>query len=241
MGIYGWPWLLTAVVLSSLLAGPAHALELTSQIDLNRHPIGYLTLLIFFVAYGFVAVEKAIEMRKSKPIMLAAGLIWALLGIVYAVRGESAALEVAAKHVILDYGELMLFLVVAITYVNTMRERRVFEALRSILVTLKLSYRQLFWLLGGIAFVLGPIIDNLTTALVLGAVVVAVGVGNFHFIVMGCIIIVVAANAGGTFSPFGEHPHPPVDQRRSHVEGGVPQVTKLGIHGELLLATGFAR
>ncbi len=196
--------LLTASASLTLLAAPAHALETAPHIDLTRHPIGYLALLIFFIAYGFVVVEKAIQLRKSKPVMLAAGLIWALLGIIYAMHGQSAALEVAAKHVILDYGELMLFLVVAITYVNTMQERRVFDALRTRLVNLKLSYRQLFWLVGALAFVFGPIIDNLTTALVMGAVVVAVGVGNYQFIVMGCIIIVVAANAGGVFSPFGD-------------------------------------
>lgn len=187
-----------------LLTVPAEAAEISSPIDLTRHPVGYLALMIFFIAYGLVIIEKAIQLHKSKPVMLAAGLIWALLGVAYAMHGESAALETAAKHVILDYGELMLFLIVAITYVNTMQERRVFEALRAGLVSMNLSYRQLFWLIGGLAFVFGPIIDNLTTALVMGAVVVAVGVGNYHFIVMGCIIIVVAANAGGVFSPFGD-------------------------------------
>jgi len=195
---------LAASLTVPVLVTSAHAQEAVSPIDLTRHPVGYLALLIFFVAYGFVAVEKVIQLRKSKPVMLAAGLIWALLGIVYAVNGQSAELEVAAKHVILDYGELMLFLVVAITYVNTMQERRVFDALRTRLVSMKLSYRQLFWLVGGLAFVFGPIIDNLTTALVMGAVVVAIGVGNYRFIVLGCIIIVVAANAGGVFSPFGD-------------------------------------
>ena len=197
-------WLLAALLLLSLFITSAHAAETATRIDLTRHPVGYLALLIFFVAYGFVVVEKAIQLHKSKPVMLAAGLIWALLGVAYAMHGESAALEAAAKHVILDYGELMLFLVVAITYVNTMQERRVFDALRTRLVALGLSYRQLFWMVGGLAFVFGPIIDNLTTALVLGAVVVAVGVGNYQFIVLGCIIVVVAANAGGVFSPFGD-------------------------------------
>ncbi len=196
--------LVPAAILFFFLADQAHASAAAGQIDLTRHPVGYLALVIFFVAYGFVAIEKAIQMRKSKPVMLAAGLIWALLGIVYAMNGQSAALEAAAKHVILDYGELMLFLVVAITYVNTMQERRVFDALRSRLIRLHLSYRQLFWLVGGLAFIFGPIIDNLTTALVMGAVVVAIGVGSYQFIVLGCIIIVVAANAGGVFSPFGD-------------------------------------
>ena len=187
-----------------LVAIPPPAQAATSTLDLTQHPVGSLALLIFFIAYGFVTVEKAIHLRKSKPVMLAAGLIWGLLGIVYALHGQTAALEAAAKHVILDYGELMLFLIVAITYVNTMQERRVFAALRAELVSKNLSYRQLFWMVGGLAFVFGPIIDNLTTALVMGAVVVAVGVGNYRFIVLGCVIIVVAANAGGVFSPFGD-------------------------------------
>lgn len=196
--------LLAACIGTVLLSTPALAQEPTAHIDLTQHPVGYLALVIFFLAYGMVAVEKAIQLHKSKPVMLAAGLIWGLLGIIYATQGQSPALEAAAKHVILDYGELMLFLVVAITYVNTMQERRVFDTLRTRLVSLNLSYRQLFWLVGCLAFFFGPIIDNLTTALVMGAVVVAVGVGNYRFIVMGCIIIVVAANAGGVFSPFGD-------------------------------------
>jgi len=202
----GRVWAAVALVFALLVLAPAplQAQEAASMIDLTQHPVGYLALLIFFVAYGFVAVEEVIQLRKSKPVVLAAGLIWALLGLVYTLNGKSAQLEAAAKHVILDYGELMLFLIVAITYVNTMQERRVFDALRAKLVSLKLSYRQLFWLIGGLAFFFGPIIDNLTTALVMGAVVVAVGVGNYRFIVMGCIIIVVAANAGGVFSPFGD-------------------------------------
>ncbi|MGE0627872.1 MAG: sodium:proton antiporter NhaD [Hyphomicrobiaceae bacterium] len=199
-----WQRLLLGFVLLSLPAVPAHAADIAARIDLTRHPIGYLALVIFFIAYGLVIVEKAVQMHKSKPVMLAAGLIWALLGIAYAMHGESAALEAAAKHVIMDYGELMLFLIVAITYVNTMQERRVFDALRTRLARMQLSYRQLFWLVGGLAFLFGPIIDNLTTALVMGAVVVAVGAGNYQFIVMGCIVIVVAANAGGVFSPFGD-------------------------------------
>ncbi len=202
--IRGSMGLLAACVGTVLLNTPAMAQESAARIDLTQHPVGYLALMIFFLAYGFVAVEKAIQLHKSKPVMLAAGLIWGLMGIVYALEGRSAVLEEAAKHVILDYGELMLFLIVAITYVNMMQERRVFDALRTRLVSLNLSYRQLFWLVGGLAFIFGPIIDNLTTALVMGAVVVAVGVGNYRFIVMGCIIIVIAANAGGVFSPFGD-------------------------------------
>lgn len=203
-----WPRisLLTALTLlfGAALNSPLLAATPAPTLDLTRHPVGYLALAIFFMAYAFVAVEESIQLRKSKPVVMAAGLIWGLLGIVYWMNGQSAALEAAAKHTILEYGELMLFLIVAITYVNTMQERRVFDALRTKLTNLNLSYKQLFWLIGGFAFFFCPIIDNLTTALVMGAVVVAVGVGNYRFIVLGCVILVVAANAGGVFSPFGD-------------------------------------
>lgn len=89
------------------------------------------------------------------------------------------------------------------TYVNSMSERRVFEALRSWLVRHRFSYRQLFWITGIFSFFLSPVIDNLTTALVMGAVVLAVGQNNARFVRLACINIVVAANAGGAFSPFG--------------------------------------
>jgi len=85
-----------------------------------------------------------------------------------------------------------------------MEERLVFESLRSWLTRKGFSYRQLFWLTGMLAFLLSPIADNLTTALLMGAVVMAVGSESPRFVAIGCINIVVAANAGGAFSPFGD-------------------------------------
>ena len=90
------------------------------------------------------------------------------------------------------------------TYVNSMQERQVFESLRAWLARRNFSYRMLFWATGTLAFFLSPIIDNLTTALVMCAVVMAVGKGNDRFIGLACVNIVVAANAGGAVSPFGD-------------------------------------
>jgi Na+/H+ antiporter NhaD/arsenite permease-like protein len=85
-----------------------------------------------------------------------------------------------------------------------MSERNIFEALRGRLVSRGLSFRAVFWLTGMLAFFISPVADNLTTALVMGAVVMAMGAGNGRFIAAACINVVVAANAGGTFSPFGD-------------------------------------
>jgi Na+/H+ antiporter NhaD/arsenite permease-like protein len=66
------------------------------------------------------------------------------------------------------------------------------------------SYRKLFWLTGVLAFFISPVADNLTTALLMCAVVLAVGRDNPRFVSLSCINIVVGANAGGAFSPFGD-------------------------------------
>ncbi|WP_309665845.1 sodium:proton antiporter NhaD [Tabrizicola sp.] len=174
------------------------------DLDLTGHWAGILSLIIFVIAYIMVVFEESTHMAKSKPVMLAAGLIWALIGIAYMMAGQSEAAHSHAREIIEEYGELFLFLIVAITYVNTLEERRAFDVLRVKLIGLGLGYRQLFVLTGILAFFLSSVLDNLTTALVMGAVVMALGRDNAKFVVIGCISIVVAANAGGAFSPFGD-------------------------------------
>jgi NhaD family Na+/H+ antiporter len=175
-----------------------------SSMDLTGSGVGYAALVIFAVAYLVVMSEEFTHLRKSKPVILAAGLIWAAIAAVYTGNGDSHSVEAALRHNLLEFSELFLFLLAAMTYVNTMDERLVFEALRTRLVRRGFSYRSLFWLTGLLAFFLSPILDNLTTALVLCAVLLAVGKDNARFVSIGCINIVVAANAGGAFSPFGD-------------------------------------
>ncbi len=174
------------------------------HIDLTTSWVGYASLIIFVVAYGFVMAEEYTHMRKSKPVLLAAGIIWGIIGWIYASHGFTHAAEAAARHNILEYAELFLFLLVAMTYINAMEERQVFETLRVKLVNAGFSLRQIFWLTGVLAFFISPVADNLTTALLMCAVVMAIGKDNVKFISLACINIVVAANAGGAFSPFGD-------------------------------------
>ncbi|MBK8458455.1 MAG: sodium:proton antiporter NhaD [Phyllobacteriaceae bacterium] len=194
-----------ALVLFVAAVLPAAAEDAAAPaLDLSRHWTGYLSLVIFVGAYILVVFEEALHMRKSKPVLMAGGLIWALVGIAYALAGQSDRAHELALGLVEEYGELFLFLFVAITYVNTLEERRVFDNMRAWLVNQGFGYRQLFWITGALAFPLSAILDNLTTALVMGAVVMALGRGSPKFVALGCINIVVAANAGGAFSPFGD-------------------------------------
>ncbi|MBA3312892.1 MAG: sodium:proton antiporter NhaD [Planctomycetaceae bacterium] len=216
--------------------------------------------LLFAVAYLLVVLEEVTHMRKSKPVILAAGLIWTLIAIFpptnVPVHGEAAEAVAASddatagddatasagtaeatgtegreggafgpsqgasgtdelmaareqigeavRHYLMEYAELFLFLLVAMTYVNAMDERRVFDVLRDRLVSSGMGYRSLFWATGWIAFFLSPILDNMTTALVTCAALAAVGRESPKFVAIGCVNLVVASNAGGAFSPFGD-------------------------------------
>ncbi len=182
----------------------ALATETSPAIDLTNHTVGYLALLIFGLAYALVMAEEFLHLRKSKPVIIAAGAIWCLIAYVYMEQGEPHLAGEAIRHNLLEYAELMLFLLVAMTYINAMQERQVFDALRAWLIRRGFGFRTLFWLTGGLAFVISPVADNLTTALLMCAVVMAVGGDNKRFVVLACINIVVAANAGGAFSPFGD-------------------------------------
>ena len=172
--------------------------------ELLLHPVGYISLFIFILAYAFVVTEEGTHLRKSKPVLFAAGLIWGMIAWMGSKYDDSHHVEEAIMHAFSEFSQLMLFLLVAMTFINSMTERNVFNKLRSRLLAQDYSYRTLFWVTGVISFFLSPIADNLTTALVMCAVVMAVGGKNKNFVSIGCVNIVVAANAGGAFSPFGD-------------------------------------
>jgi len=211
------------VVLIAVLFTPfsAFASAGAERLDLTGNWVGITSVLLFFVAYLVVMAEEFTHLRKSKPVMLAAGIIWALIAWHYQSHDIPHIVETALRHNLEEYAELMLFLLVAMTYINAMEERNVFEALRSWLIRKGFGYRALFWVTGLLAFFISPVADNLTTALLMAAVVMAVGGGNKKFVMLSCINIVVAANAGGAFSPFGDITTLMVWQKNIHASNGI--------------------
>lgn len=202
-------WLSCLLAGLSLLLLPLTALAESAggavQIpELSASFYGYASVAIFILAYSLVPLENNIHLLKSKPVLVAAGLIWVLVAIAFNEVGASDQAHHAIRHAIIEYAELFLFLLVAMTYINALEDRNVFQALRAYLISRGYSLRKVFWVTGALAFVISPIADNLTTALLMGAVVMAVGGKNLHFVSIACINVVVAANAGGAFSPFGD-------------------------------------
>ncbi len=173
--------------------------------DLTTSWIGLVCLVIFVVGYYAVAAEEHYHINKAKPALFMGTFMFILFGIYYAANGmDATGLRSEVQHLSLEISEIFFFLLVAMTYIEVLIERRVFDTLKYNLVSKGYSYKKLFWLTGTIAFFLSPVADNLTTALILSTVLITIEKENKSFLVPGAINIVVAANAGGAWSPFGD-------------------------------------
>lgn len=174
-------------------------------INLVAHPLGWGLLGIFLLGYYFIAMEEKYHLDKAKPALFIGTFMFVLIGLYYAwVGADFTPLEEQLDHLILEIAEIFFFLFVAMTYIEALSERGVFSALRAKLIAKGYSYRELFWITGLLSFFISPVADNLTTALILSTVVLAIDTKTKAFLVPSAINIVVAANAGGAWSPFGD-------------------------------------
>ena len=194
--------LLSSIALFAAGGGTAPA---TPAPDLTMTWVGFACLFIFVVGYYFVAAEEKYEIDKAKPALFIGTFMFILVALYYALNGLDLGLvSTEANHLILEIAGIFFFLFVAMTYIESLIHMGVFDRLKYNLISKGYTYRKLFWVTGFIAFFLSPIADNLTTALILSTVLITIEKTRKDFLVPGAINIVVAANAGGAWSPFGD-------------------------------------
>ncbi|MEA2110459.1 MAG: sodium:proton antiporter NhaD [Campylobacterota bacterium] len=173
--------------------------------DITMTWVGFSALVIFVIGYFFIAMEEHYHIDKAKPALLIGTFMMMLVAVYYALNGLNMDMvHEEANHLVLEIAGIFFFLFAAMTYIETLIHMRVFEKLKYNLVSKGYTYKKLFWITGFIAFFLSPIADNLTTALILSTVLITIEQKNKAFLVPGAINIVVAANAGGAWSPFGD-------------------------------------
>jgi Na+/H+ antiporter NhaD/arsenite permease-like protein len=191
---------------TAVTEGLTKAIEHAStDVNLATTWVGWLSLAVFVIAYYFIATEEKYEINKAKPALFAGTFMFMLVGIYYAINGlNPEPLHDELERLILEISEIFFFLLVAMTFIETLLERGVFDLMKYKLVSKGYSYKKLFWLTGFLAFFISPVADNLTTALILSTVLFTIDKKNIAFLVPGAINIVVAANAGGAWSPFGD-------------------------------------
>ncbi|MFO1417168.1 MAG: sodium:proton antiporter NhaD [Methylotetracoccus sp.] len=206
MSLARWLGLMPTVlilILAPTLAG-ATEIESARPLDLSRNWVGYASIAVFCIAYVFAMLEETTMLRKSKPMVFAASIIWIMIASAYVSHDMGELSGKIFRQSLEGYAELFLFILVSMTYLNAMEQRGVFDTLRIWLLSKGFGYRKLFWITGIQSFFMSSVCNNLTTALLMGAVVMAMAKGNQRFIAIACVNIVVATNAGGSFSPFGD-------------------------------------
>lgn len=178
--------------------------EAAARVDLVQEPIGWVLFAIFVIGYYFIATEEKYEINKAKPALFIGTFMFIIIGAYYAYMGyPMQPIDGAIEHLILEIAEIFFFLYVAMTFIESLIERGVFNGLKGRLLSKGYNYKKLFWVTGILAFFISPVADNLTTALILSTVLVTISKEK-AFLIPGAVNIVVAANAGGAWSPFGD-------------------------------------
>lgn len=187
-----------------LLPSLAFAEGTTQALDLKTHFVGYFAVAITVLAYAIAMTEDLHQMSKAKPMVLGSAIIWFAIFIYYSMLyGTAKNVAVIFQSNLTAYAELFLFITVSMTFLNSMTERGIFDALRIVLVNRQYSYRQLFWITGVLAFLLSTVISSLTVGLLMGYIILEIGKNQPKFVGLAGLNAVVAANAGGTMSPLG--------------------------------------
>lgn len=157
-----------------------------------------LLIVIFVVAYAAIALEHPIGVNKSASALLAAGMLW----IVYAVMSaDHRQVDRDLTESLAATAQVVFFLMGAMTIVEVVDAHDGFEVISSRISTTRQS--SLMWLIGGVTFFLSAIFDNLTTTIVMISLTRKL-IEDHEDRLFFAGMIVVAANAGGAWSPIGD-------------------------------------
>ncbi len=155
-------------------------------------------ILIFVLVYAAIALEHPIRVNKSASALLGAGLLWTI----YAVgQGDSHLVGEQLNESLMGTAQIVFFLMGAMTIVEVVDAHNGFEVITSRIKTTKLS--TLMWMVGFVSFFLSSILDNLTTTIVMVSLMKKL-LGKHDDRLFFAGIIVIAANAGGAWSPIGD-------------------------------------
>jgi Na+/H+ antiporter NhaD/arsenite permease-like protein len=155
-------------------------------------------VLVFVLAYVAIALEHPIKVNKSASALMGAGLLWTI----YAVSGtEPNQLLADLNDSLMGMAQIVFFLMGAMTVVEVVDAHNGFEVITSRIKTTKLA--TLMWMIGFVSFFLSSILDNLTTTIVMVSLMKKL-LDKREDRLFFAGIIVIAANAGGAWTPIGD-------------------------------------
>jgi Na+/H+ antiporter NhaD/arsenite permease-like protein len=155
-------------------------------------------VLVFIVTYGAIALEHPIKINKSASALLGAGLIWTIYGV---AGGDAGQVGRQLNESLASTAQIVFFLMGAMAIVEVIDAHDGFQVITSRIRTSRLS--SLMWLIGFISFFLSSVLDNLTTTIVMISLLKKL-LGKQQDRLYFAAIVVIAANAGGAWSPIGD-------------------------------------
>ena len=158
----------------------ANTIWASSGQNLSSTWVGITSLVIFVLGYYVIAAEEKFHINKAKPALFVGTFIFILIGFYNTINGlDPKPLAHEMELLIFEIAQIFFFLLVAMTYIEVMIERRIFDTLKYKLVSKGYSFKKLFWFTGTLAFFISPVADNLTTALILSTVLITIEKKNF--------------------------------------------------------------
>ncbi|MDR0790757.1 MAG: sodium:proton antiporter NhaD [Bacteroidales bacterium] len=155
-----------------------------------------LMIVIFILGYALIALEHPIKINKTATALLLAVVLWS----VYALMGPGAEAEDLIKH-LGDTSEILFFLLGAMTIVEIVDRHNGFAIITDRITTT--NKRKLLWVISIITFFMSSVLDNLTTAIVMCALLRKL-ISNQKDRWFFAGMVILAANAGGAWTPIGD-------------------------------------
>ena len=155
-------------------------------------------IVVFIVGYAAIALEHPLKVDKAASALIIGGLGWGL----FAFTGIDAhTLTHEIQHHIVDIAEILFFLLGAMTIVELVDAHQGFSIITDKITTNKKVY--LIWILSVITFFFSAVLDNLTTAIVMAALLPKL-IKDKETLWLFAGVLILAANAGGAWSPIGD-------------------------------------
>lgn len=184
-----------------------------------------IVVLIFIIGYLSIVFEHPLKLDKTVPALMMGALMWAVIAVgfhsgiidvidshghIFSLKSvtDATAIDVQDEgftgilvHHLGKISEILIFLIGAMTIVELIDMHRGFDVIKDYVKTR--NKRKLLWIVGGIGFFLSAIIDNLTTTIVLISILRKL-IKNKEERIWYVSMIIIAANAGGAWSPIGD-------------------------------------
>lgn len=155
-------------------------------------------VIIFILAYSAIALEHPLKVNKSATALIGAGLLWTVYAL---MNGDSHMVVENLNESIASTAQIIFFLMGAMTIVEVVDAHNGFQVITSRIKTTKIT--SLLWLVGFVTFFLSATLDNLTTTIVMVSLMKKL-LDRHDDRLFFAGVIVIAANAGGAWSPIGD-------------------------------------